>query len=218
MRILCIGDSNTWGYNAKTGLRYQRRWTRVLQELLPNDEIIEEGLNGRTFAFVDPFCKERCGLDALPSILRSQDPIDLVLVMLGTNDLKVIFHAHAEAIAKGARNFIREIQNKYYYNYEVPEILMISPILLGENIVELEGIYGDFDQDGLIQSKYLAQEIKKVCDEYQVHFMDAAKYAMASNYDCIHMDEENHEKLANALFNKIKEIEDKNEKRTNRRD
>lgn len=67
MRILCIGDSNTWGFNPANQLRFEKRWTRLLQAYCPDDEIIEEGLNGRTFAFVDPFCKERCGLDALPS-------------------------------------------------------------------------------------------------------------------------------------------------------
>lgn len=211
MRILCIGDSNTWGYNAETGLRFEARWTRVLQSLLKEDEIIEEGLNGRTFAFVDPFCKERCGLDILPSILRSQDPIDLVIVMLGTNDLKVVFHAHAKAIAKGARNFIREIQNPVYYNYPVPKILMVSPILLGEDLVEKQGPYGDFDRTSLEQAKGLAQEIKEVCKTYSVDFMDAAQYAQASGFDCIHMDEENHFKLAIAMRNEIEELRGANE-------
>ena len=211
MRILCIGDSNTWGYNAETGLRFEARWTRVLQSLLKEDEIIEEGLNGRTFAFVDPFCKERCGLDILPSILRSQDPIDLVIVMLGTNDLKVVFHAHAKAIAKGACNFIREIQNPVYYNYPVPKILMVSPILLGEDLVEKQGPYGDFDRTSLEQAKGLAQEIKEVCKTYSVDFMDAAQYAQASGFDCIHMDEENHFKLAIAMRNKIEELRGANE-------
>lgn len=209
MRILCIGDSNTWGYNAETGLRYEVRWTRILQSLLKEDEIIEEGLNGRTFAFVDPFCKERCGLDILPSILRSQDPIDLVIVMLGTNDLKVVFHAHAKGIAKGARNFIREIQNPVYYNYPVPKLLMVSPILLGEDIVEKQGPYGDFDATSLEQSKGLASEIKKVCDTFDVAFMDASKYAKASRFDCIHMDEENHRKLAIEMKNQIEALRGK---------
>ncbi len=211
MRILCIGDSNTWGYNAQNCLRFEARWTRVLQNLLKKDEIIEEGLNGRTFAFVDPFCKERCGLDILPSILRSQDPIDLVIVMLGTNDLKVLFHAHAKGIAKGARNFIREIQNPIYYNYPIPKLLMVSPILIGENIVEKQGPYGDFDLCSLEQSKGLAQEIKAVCDTYSCAFMDASKYAQASDFDCIHMDEENHYKLALAMKNKIEELRGENE-------
>lgn len=206
MRILCIGDSNTWGFNPANQLRFEKRWTRLLLAYCPDDEIIEEGLNGRTFAFVDPFCKERCGLDALPSILRSQDPIDLVLVMLGTNDLKTIFHASASGIAKGARNFIREIQNPYYYNYSVPKILMISPILLGDSLLEIEKVYGDFDAHSMEQSKYLAQEIRKVCDTYQVDFMDASQYAQAGSLDAIHLDEENHAKLAQAIYEKIQRV------------
>lgn len=62
MRILCIGDSNTWKYNPKNCLRFQKRWTKILSGLLPNDEIIEEGLNGRTLTSKDPHVKERCGI------------------------------------------------------------------------------------------------------------------------------------------------------------
>ena len=60
MRILCIGDSNTWGYNPENGWRHENRWTKVLQKLMPENEIVEEGMNGRTLLSVDPFIKERC--------------------------------------------------------------------------------------------------------------------------------------------------------------
>jgi len=206
MRILCIGDSNTWGYNPENGLRHTKRWTRILQELLPDDEIIEEGLNGRTFVFEDPVCKERCGIDALSMLLMTHQPIDLVIVMLGTNDLKTMFHAKAKTIAKGARSFIRIIKNPYLYKYPVPQILMISPIFLHDEIAEREGICGDFDHESLLQSHHLGEEIEKICKEYEVHYLNAANYAKASPVDCIHMNEENHQKLASAIYNKIQKL------------
>ena len=139
MRILCIGDSNTWGFDPADRTRQDRRWTRLLRTWLKEDEIIEEGCNGRTFAFEDPFTPGRCGLAALPTLLMSHDPIDLVIVMLGTNDLKVQFHANAAAIARGARSFVRTISDPNLYTYGVPSILIVSPILLHEKIEELEG-------------------------------------------------------------------------------
>lgn len=211
MRILCIGDSNTWGFNPENGLRHEKRWTKTLQKLLPDDEIIEEGLIGRTFNFVDPFYEERCGINFLPMLLMSHQPIDLVIIMLGTNDLKTVFHASAKVIAKGAGSFIRTINNPYLYKYPVPQILMISPISLHEEIEEREGKYGNFNNESLFQSYHLGEEIEKVCMEYEVNYFNASNHAKASPIDCIHMDEENHQTLARAICGKIKEIKLKNE-------
>lgn len=206
MRILCIGDSNTWGLDPETGLRHEERWTKLLQRRLPKDEIIEEGLNGRTYVFEDPLCPERCGIKALPMLLMSHQPIDLVIVMLGTNDLKSMFRAKAKAIAYGCRSFIRTIKNPYLYKYPVPEILVISPIFLHDEIEEREGISGDFDHVSLVQSHLLGEQIQAMCQEYQVNYLNAADHAKASPVDCIHMDAENHRKLADAVCHKILEI------------
>lgn len=206
MRILCIGDSNTWGLNPENGLRHENRWTKILQRQMPGDEIIEEGLNGRTYIFDDPVCRERCGIKALPMLLMSHQPVDLVIVMLGTNDLKSIFHAKANMIAKGCRSFIRTIKDPYLYRYPVPEILIISPVFLHDEIEEREGITGDFDHVSLVQSHLLGDKIEEVCQEYEVNYLRAADYARASSVDCIHMDEENHRKLADAIYHKIQKI------------
>lgn len=211
MRILCYGDSNTWGHDPKTHLRFDARWTRLLAQMLPEDEIIEEGLNGRTFCFDDPFTPGRNGLAALPTILMSQDPIDLVIVMLGTNDLKTTYPGQAGVIAKGARSFIRTIRTPYLYNYAVPKILMVSPIELGKNIAEKEGPFGGFNKESLEQSRYLGQAIEQVCKDaggevVGIYYMNAADYAQAGTYDCIHLDEAGHAALAQALYEKIQSI------------
>ena len=79
MRILCIGDSNTWGYNPVNGHRFEKRWTKVLSELMPDNEIIEEGVNGRTVTSIDSVFKEKCGIKGLKMILMSHKPVDYVI-------------------------------------------------------------------------------------------------------------------------------------------
>ena len=90
--ILAFGDSLTWGYNASTGMRmdYEDRWPNVLAHGLKSKaRVIEEGMNGRTTVFDDPTAEEnRNGSVGLPIALKTHQPLDLVIIMLGTNDLK----------------------------------------------------------------------------------------------------------------------------------
>jgi lysophospholipase L1-like esterase len=203
MRILCIGDSNTWGYDPLTGLRQDNRWTKLLSKKREQDEIIEEGLNSRTFCFDDPFNEGRNGLAVLPMILTSAQPVDLVIVMLGTNDLKTLYHAHAGYIAKGAKRFVETIQNPYIYKYPVPKILLMAPVHLGDAAGAEES---DFDAESVRQSKILAFKIEEIANEYQVPFLDAAKYAKAYEEEGIHLDGQAHAALAQAVDEKIAEI------------
>ena len=113
MRILCIGDSNTWGYHPGVGLRHEKRWTRLLKDWFPEDEIIEEGLCGRTAVSMDFAKRERCGIDSLKPILMTHKPVDLVIIMLGTNDLKTVFHTNAKHIASGIKEYINIIKNPF---------------------------------------------------------------------------------------------------------
>lgn len=90
-QILCFGDSNTWGLIPKTGERFPWgiRWTSILSEKLGQDKyhVVEEGLCGRTTVFDDPLRDGRCGVKVLPTLLESHEPIDLSIIMLGTNDI-----------------------------------------------------------------------------------------------------------------------------------
>ena len=94
--IVCYGDSNTYGYNPENGFRYEyeERWTTILQKELKDSAIvIPEGLNGRTTSFEDELRPGRNGATYLDPCLHSHGPIDLVVLMLGTNDLKIRFQA-----------------------------------------------------------------------------------------------------------------------------
>lgn len=113
-QILCFGDSNTWGYDGESGRRlpWGVRWTSLLQEKFSGEEvrIIEEGLCGRTTIFEDPLRDGRRGTALLPTILESHNPVDLVILMLGTNDCKTLFGASAEVIGKGIVRLLDQIE------------------------------------------------------------------------------------------------------------
>ena len=130
--ILCYGDSNTYGYNPVNGLRYPKdvRWTGVLQKLLGEQyAVIEEGCNGRTTVFEDIAEPWKAGLGYLKPCLNTHKPIDFVIMMLGSNDLKRMFHATAKEIADGAeqlvsiiKEFTKEKRKKNFLKHLVVKI------------------------------------------------------------------------------------------------
>ena len=172
MRILCIGDSNTWRYvPGEDGVRTDKRWTKLLAEFRPNDTIIEEALCGRTVTAKDTIVPVRCGIDTLPILMLSHVPVDLVIIMLGTNDLKKQFNPSAKHIARGVEEYIKYIRNPHLITgYKIPKILVVSPVPLRDEIVERQSLFGEFDENSLKQSKFLAQTFKEVSDKYEVDF------------------------------------------------
>ena len=147
-QILCFGDSNTWGLIPKTNKRYAWgvRWTSILNDTLnaglngiDNEEreqyrVIEEGLCGRTTVFDDPLRDGRNGVKILPTILETHNPVDIVIIMLGTNDCKTVYNASAEFIGQGVKRLIGQVKSY------IPDskILLISPIQLGEGVEEYD--------------------------------------------------------------------------------
>jgi lysophospholipase L1-like esterase len=114
-RIMCFGDSLTWGWNPiESGIpieRYskEKRWTGILaSELGPEFEVLEEGLSGRTTNLDDPTDPRLNGANYLPSALASHLPLDLVVLMLGTNDTKSYFHRSPFEIAAAISSVLRE--------------------------------------------------------------------------------------------------------------
>ena len=115
--ILCFGDSNTHGYCADPddclggGIRFteEQRWTRLLQKALGEDYlVIEEGLSGRTTCFDDPIHEGLNALDYIYPCLKSHEAIDLLIIMLGTNDTKDRFYASAACIALGMARLVNK--------------------------------------------------------------------------------------------------------------
>jgi lysophospholipase L1-like esterase len=208
--ILCYGDSNTWGLWEKAPnarLEYGRRWPGILQERLGTDyHIIEEGCCGRTTVLEDRFEPGRNGKSVLPTILESHKPLDMVILSLGTNDLKMRFSLTPLDIAMGIGELIKIIQRyPCGKNGKLPEILVVSPIYVSDNIEDTP--FGElFGKPSVEKSRLLFSRYQRICSSYGCYCMDAAQFAQASFEDAIHMDAENHLKLALAIEKKIKEI------------
>ncbi len=206
--ILCYGDSNTYGYNPRNGCRYPKniRWTGVLQELLGDEFlVIEEGCNGRTTVFDDPVDPWKNGLSYLKPCLNTHKPVDMVILMLGSNDLKNMYHASIEMIAEGANRLIQEIQ-EYADSKQAfrPEILLVAPPVIGEEITS--SIFAErFDETAITRSRAFAEYYEKVARKNGCIFFDASKVAESSKLDCLHLMPEAHKKLALGLFEVIKQ-------------
>ena len=202
MKVLCFGDSNTWGYKPVTGERYPKgvRWTSLLGEYA-GAEIVEEGLNGRTTVFQDPLFAGACGLDYIEACALSQAPFDLFICMLGTNDMKMHVCNCVDASAKGAAL----ICNKVKALVPNVKILMVSPIVIGKWRLEL-GEIRQFNELSIDNSYKFSHFFEEQAEENGFYFLDAAQYAVPSQKDAIHMEPGEHKKLAEALADKVNEI------------
>ena len=200
--ILCYGDSNTYGYVPETGMRYPRdiRYPGRLQMLLGNEyTVIEEGCNGRTTIHDDPIDGWKNGLDYLRPCLNSHKPIDIVILMLGSNDLKQTFHLTAEQIANNAGVLVDVIKE---FTAEkqgfVPEIILVSPPEIGAGIKK-SPFYGAFSEASIEESRKFAKYYKEVADSKGCIFFNAAQYIYPSETDSLHLTSEGHRVLAEEL-------------------
>ena len=204
--ILCFGDSNTWGYEPLVARRYPAdvRWTGVLQNSLGSDyRVIEEGLNGRTTFINEDERPLRSGSDVLPIILESHRPLDLAIIMLGTNDLKLEFNLTVAEISQGAKTLCEFVMNSEYLEDHPPEILLISPTHIGHNILPEDKEF--FDQ-ARGKSLQFAEHFEKAAAELGVHFLDAARVVKVSEVDGVHWDANQHKAFGEFLSGLIQKI------------
>jgi lysophospholipase L1-like esterase len=204
--ILCFGDSNTYGRDPVTKGRLDKktRWPGVLQSTLGEEySVIEEGLNGRTTVWDDPVrggLKRNGSLYLLPC-LESHAPIDLLIIMLGTNDLKARFAVTPYDIGESMGALI-EIAQKSQCGMkgEAPEILIMAPPPLGK-LTE----WAETFQGGVEKSNKLAAYYESIASLYGCKFLDTATVIQSSKLDGLHFDPEGHYKLGTAVANIIYE-------------
>lgn len=209
--ILCYGDSNTWGYTPGTKLRYPEnvRWTGVAQTILGSEyRLIEEAISGRTTVFDDPFHEYWNGKTALGYAILASYPLDLMIIFLGTNDLKYV---NAADSARGLATLLHYAKNastmyaSFTPAYENDaKVLVVSPITLHRDIEKLNP--GSSLSHAYEESTRLAEAYKKVADEAGAYFLDAAEYAYPSDIDGVHLTPEGHKAIGTAIANKISEI------------
>ena len=207
--VLCYGDSNTYGYVPETGMRYPRdvRYPGILQMLLGDEyAIIEEGCNGRTTIQDDPIDGWKNGLDYLRPCLNSHKPVDIIILMLGTNDLKTVFHSNAELIAEGAGVLVDVIKSFSLEKQEfIPKIILVSPPQIGEGI-KSSPFYGAFDERSVEESKKFHLHYEYIAEQKGCVFFDAAKYIKPSEYDSLHLTAKAHAILAEKLSDLIADV------------
>lgn len=205
-RILCFGDSNTWGARADGNGRYDEdtRWTARLQTLLGRDyTVVEEGHNGRTTVWDDPVENRMAGITYLWPCLESQSPLDLVIIMLGTNDLKPRFGVQAHDIAQSAGRLVDMVQKSTFGpGNATPKVLLVSPIL-----ADPSPLYPHlFDETAAAKSRQFAPIFQAFAEYLDCAFFDAASVASPDPQDGIHLDPAGHAALANALYPKVLEL------------
>ena len=202
--VLCFGDSNTWGYTPIGESRYDSttRWTGVLQsELGDRFKVIEEGLCGRTTVWEDPVSGDKSGCTQLPSILLSHSPLDLVIIMLGTNDLKNRFSVSPLDVCRSIGRLVGLTQIKQDLCYGArPEVLVICPPPFADMS---QSPFGEMFIGGSEKSTQLGTVMKKYCSEQNIRLLDAGEHITSSKLDGIHLDASEHAKLGKIISKEV---------------
>jgi lysophospholipase L1-like esterase len=201
--VLCYGDSNTWGCIPFTAPGPPRRfppderWPGVLrQELGPDFWVVEEGLNGRTTVWDDGLEPYRNGRTLLPPILLSHQPVDVVILMLGTNDLKRRFALSAREVAEGAAQLVDLVHGNAACGPadDAPAALLVCPPPLGR----LQHFAEEFE-GGREKSRALAGCFQAVAAAHGWPLLDAGAHVSSSDADGIHLDRDANRVLGGAV-------------------
>lgn len=206
-KVLCFGDSNTWGRNPQeVNLHYPAnvRWTGVLQQKLgENFEVIEEGLQGRTTNLDDPSKPGRSGKDYLLPCLQSHTPLDVVVLMLGTNDMKEKFHRAPDEIAQAIAELITVVKTVAIDDHaQSPHIIVVSPPLVQEAYLKADTKF----KGASGKSQELPAYIKEAAQQLGVHFIDISRVAQTGITDGVHLEVDGHASVAAVVYEKVKEV------------
>lgn len=213
--ILCYGDSNTWGADPawdRQGVPWRipgdQRWTGILQrELGPEYRVYECGLCNRTTAFEDTLVPDCNGLKTLPVTLAMTRPLDLVVFMLGTNDVKRRFCLGPMDTSRAMEALVNCVRgsNSGYVAGQQPKILIVAPSPILDDVLEKE--WGElFGAGGVDMSRKLADYYRVLAEKMDCAFADAGQFAKADPNDGVHLDPENHRKLAEGLLPVIRSL------------
>lgn len=209
--IVCYGDSNTYGY-IPSGGRYPRsvRWTGVLQQLLGADYyVVEEGLCSRTTVLEDAvYDDNKSGAAFLPTVIKSQMPVDLLVLMLGTNDMKLRFSMQPCDIARGISLLIKLARTVSADKSDTGtpcSILLLAPPPVSEDM--LSGRCADeFGERAIGISQRLSAYLKDIAEQLGVSFLDTYPLITPSPVDGLHLSADGHRLLAQAVAQSVQEI------------
>ncbi|MDE5910566.1 MAG: lipolytic enzyme, G-D-S-L [Lachnospiraceae bacterium] len=210
-KIVCFGDSNTYGYNAKMINRFteDERWTCLMAKYLGEGyHVAEEGLEGRTACLEDPLFEGLCGFQYLYPCLMTHKPVDLLVIMLGTNDVKQRFSCTPENVAKGMERLVQKaVDSKLAFRDGKPNILLITPPAI-EPGYRGTSIYGEMGEGCVEKSRALAPLYEQVAKNMGCHYLNAGQIpgVEMNPYDFMHLSLEAHRVFAKFLAEKIPEL------------
>ncbi len=201
-KILCFGDSNTYGYIPNNGARYDKntRWTGVLSLLSHGKfEIIEDGCNNRTAFAANPAGKIFTGHEILPELLT--DDFDAVVLAIGINDTQFLYNLSSIEIASGVEKLINIVKVKS----PQAKIILVAPSILTDYV--LNGNFAClFDRTSIEKSRQLPLLYKKIAEKQNIEFLDLNSVAKTSSLDGLHYAPEQHLKIAQAIFTILSEL------------
>lgn len=210
-QVLVYSDSLTWGIipNTRNRLPFEKRWPGVFENSLKaigkNVRVIENCLNGRRTTWNDPFKEGRDGSQGLAQVIEMHSPLKLVILMLGTNDFQCTHNNNAWLSAQGTAKLIQTIRHAPIEpEMPVPEIMIVAP----PQIVEPKGVIANKFKGAEKRFVGLASELDKTAQEYSVYYFDAGSVTQASVVDGIHLDENQHQVLGEAIARAVSEITD----------
>ncbi|MEE8122068.1 MAG: GDSL-type esterase/lipase family protein [Anaerolineales bacterium] len=203
--LLCFGDSNTWGFNPATWERYPQdiRWPGVLQnELGDSFRVIEEGLNGRTAVIGNPFDGFNNGKTDFVPTLASHCPLDLVILMLGTNDLIMKPSASPDDVGKGIDVLLDIIRHSGAgQRGSAPAALLLAPPPIGPFAGATEALVG-----AMAQSHLFAERYASIAAHFGCSFLNAGDIVRSSEIDGFHLDASEHMKLGLFVAKRVSEM------------
>ena len=200
--VLCYGDSLTWGYDPEHRARHalEDRWPSALAASLGEGvHVIADGLNGRTTAFDDYTADcDRNGARTLPTALHTHAPLDLVIILLGSNDMKPVIAGTAHAASKGMRRLLDLVRLHGWpvADLEPPQVLVVSPPPL---VQTADPDFAAMFEGGVEESAMLASFYADLADETGAGFFDAGSVAKCSSIDGVHLDAQNTRALGRGL-------------------
>lgn len=206
-KIVLYGDSNTWGYRGwDIGKRLPRdqRFEGHIAKAFPQYEVVAEGLPGRNLSFPHPIETNTNGMQVLPTLLTTHDPIDLVVIMLGTNDSMTILSNSLFNIRYAMEKTIQLIQAPDRWaidRMEAPKILLVAPPMISH--VTESPYYGQYDERSVEMVAGLPEAYRKLSGQYGCGFVDGS-FIQPSGMDGVHLNAQEHALLAEKIIAEMK--------------
>ena len=194
-KILCFGDSNTYGFNPKDGSRYDinTRWSGRLKNIC---EVTEAGCNNRTAFSDNPAGDNFTGYKILPQYLKQH--FDYIFVQIGINDLQKSYNVNFNDFENGMTKFFNLI--KLYSTSS--KVIILAPCVIKENILN-SYFKLFFDENSIEKSKLILPVYKKIAKQNNYTLVDLNEITDTSNIDGLHYEPEQHKIIYNTVIQLI---------------